>query len=293
MSYNTIPPSIDKKMGDTAIPIGTSNNFSVTIKLKSLVFWLGGFFLLAYIVLQGPYADFVPVGMKILWVIFGAIAIFYFGRTTKTGELVISQIETAVDYTFSSRRIDTKSFASSKDFEGLVGILSIEPRNSTDPGLIEYLSGELGYAYSISGSASRLLFDGDAEAVKGRTRGFLDRLDPSWEMTKLTYRGPQSVHHQIAANELRYQKLKNRDPDLLAVLNARQKFLMEEVQVRYYSLQQVLFISAPSIDELRKFHEMIHREVSASSYYFATVDKLAKEDIEDTLGRIYRVPVKV
>ena len=147
----------------------------------------------------------------------------------------------------------------------------------------------MGQAYSVVGSASRLLFDQDRDAILNRNDRFYRKLEPGVEWVFITTKEPQRVYAQVAALEKRNQALplEARDPELVALMDEQYESLRSYVGSSFFSIHQYLILIARNEEELRKAHNLLDSEAADSSLMFKQVSMLTYDETIDLLATHY------
>lgn len=282
-----IPVSIDRSRLDHKITLQAFQLKSRPLAIKVILYWVGFVFVTAWIVLQSPLSA-APWFMLVLLVIWMSITAAVLGKQTKTGEMKFMQLQALLEYLpVRQRRVMTRLGSKPYGFLTIVGIKDVEAS-----GIIRYVNGDVGQLYSVVGSASALLFEGDRNAIIRRVDNFYQKIDSGTSWCFLTTKESQRVFQQIAAIEHQNRALRHRDPDLLALEQEKLDVLVNDVGGHYSSLHQYLLVRAPGMKELQAAHRVLRSERENSSLMFRRCELLNGADGLDVLRAVYQAPSK-
>ena len=179
----------------------------------------------------------------------------------------------------------TRSDSSPGQFHSIVGIKDVDEKTA----FITYADGMVGQAYAVVGSASRLLFDQDRNAILNRNDRFYRKLEPGVELEFITTKEPQRVHTQIATLERRNRALdpEARDPELVALMDEQYESLKSYVGSSFFSIHQYLILIASNEEDLRKAHNLLDAEAADSSLMFKQIAMLTYDETIELLRTHY------
>lgn len=198
------------------------------------------------------------------------------------------QIPALLDYIPTrKRRVMTRTNSKPYGFLSIVGIKDVEAS-----GILRYVDGEVGQMYSVVGSASALLFEGDRNAIVRRVDSFHQKIDSGTSWCYLTTKESQRVFQQIAAVEHQNRSLRHRDPELLALEREKLDVLVNKVGGQFSSLHQYLLVRASNMKELKAAHRVLRAERENSSLMFRRCELLNGADALEVLRSVYRAPSK-
>ena len=282
-----IPVSIDRSRLDHKITLQAFQLKSKPISIKSILYWVLFVFVTAWIVLQSPLSA-APWIVLVLLVIWMSITAAVLGKQTKTGDMKFMQIPALLDYIPTrKRRVMTRTNSKPYGFLSIVGIKDVEAS-----GILRYVDGEVGQMYSVVGSASALLFEGDRNAIVRRVDSFHQKIDSGTSWCYLTTKESQRVFQQIAAFEHQNRSLRHRDPELLALEREKLDVLVNKVGGQFSSLHQYLLVRASNMKELKAAHRVLRAERENSSLMFRRCELLNGADALEVLRSVYRAPSK-
>lgn len=274
----SIPVSLDRTILDHELSL-------VNKPLKVIFTYIGSIVVLMWLLTGTPLKG-SSFGFLALITIWWIAATAYFAAYSKTKEMRMGQIGALLDYVPKKlRRVLTRSDSRTGPFQSIVGITSVDENT----GLITYVDGMVGQAYSVVGSASRLLFDQDRDAILNRNDRFYRKLEPGVEWVFITTKEPQRVYAQVAALEKRNQALplEARDPELVALMDEQYESLRSYVGSSFFSIHQYLILIARNEEELRKAHNLLDSEAADSSLMFKQVSMLTYDETIDLLATHY------
>lgn len=283
-SYN-IPVSINRSMLDHELVLTGGGMHTKPLPLKVILYWVGIFFLITFMVMQGPGISNSPLWLRFIFIVWAIGTAAFFGRYTKTKEMKFRELPALISYLpRSGRKIMTRKSSEPYGFMNLVGIKEIEPG-----GIIHYLDGTVGRAYAVVGSASVLLFDGDRSAIVNRVDAFFRKADTDSEWSFVTMKEPQRVYRQIANVERRNQALlpQNRHPELRELLEEQYEILRDDVGGKFDALHQYLVIRSKNLTALDNAHTLLAAEVGASSMMFKQCTVLDDKSTLQFLRSVY------
>lgn len=276
----SVPVSLDRSILDHELSL-----YMKPLPMKVIFIYVGSIVVLMWLLTGTPLKG-SSFGFLALITIWWIAATAYFAAYSKTKEMRMNQIGALLDYVpKKSRRVLTRSDSRMGPFQSIVGIQSVDENT----GLITYVDGMVGQAYSVVGSASRLLFDQDRDAILNRNDRFYRKLEPGVEWVFITTKEPQRVYAQVAALEKRNQALplEARDPELVALMDEQYESLRSYVGSSFFSIHQYLILIARNEEELRKAHNLLDSEAADSSLMFKQVSMLTYDETIDLLATHY------
>lgn len=281
-----IPTSINRSMLDHEVVISGGGISMKPLPLKVILFWIAAILTTLAITTRTFLADAggLLIGLFVVWMV---IATAFFGQYSKTREMKFQQLPALVNYLpKGSRRVMTRNSSNPYGFMTITGIRQIDP-----DGLITFVDGGVGQAYSVVGTGSKLLFDGDKDAIIARVKSFWEKVDTDAEWTFITMREPQQITEQVDHAEKLNQRLATPGPygtlrypdtdelghsELYDLLDERYHLLQHVAGVRrdgtkgarFMSIHQYLIIRAATLENLQAAHSVLESEVNASSVMF-------------------------
>lgn len=276
-----IRTGLDRTMLDAELNLSVQG-ISKMFPVKIILFWVGSIIFLFWAVTQTFIAK-AGVGYIIGFVIMWLIATGFFGTYSKTKEMNWQKVPAFLQYfPKKNRKVLTRRSVDPSGFYNIVQIKSID-----DNGLIVWADGTVGQAYNVAGSASVLLFEEDKRAILDRVDKFFRKLEPGPEIIWITTKSPKRVYTQLANLDQTNVLLKNRDPELLELLEEQFVILKDYVGGAFPSIHQYCFLKAANLEELRKVNSLLQAETSSSSLMFKQVNMMLGADVQGLLKVIY------
>lgn len=282
-----IPVSIDRSRLDHKITLQAFQLKSKPLSIKIILYWVLFVFVTAWVVLQSPLSA-APWIVLVLLVIWMTIVAAVLGKQTKTGDMKFMQLPALLEYIPTrKRKVMTRTNSKPYGFLSIVGIKDVEKS-----GIIRYVNGDVAQLYSVVGSASALLFEGDRNAIIRRVDNFHQKIDSGSSWCYLTTKESQRVFQQIAAIEHQNRELRHRDPELLALEQEKLDVLVNDVGGQFSSLHQYLLVRAASMKELKAAHRVLRAERENSSLMFRRCELLNGPDGLEVLRSVYQTPAR-
>lgn len=278
-----IRSSIDRSFLDHEISISGGGWELPSSPLRQILFIAGGVLLLGWVCMKTFVAS-SGVPFIIAVVLWGLVAVAYFGKLDKTRELNIQRVPALLAYLpASARRINTRRSSNPSDFYATVGITEIE-----ENGRIHYIDGGIGQVYLVVGSASYMLFPGDKAAILDHNDAFWRKADAGYEISFITTKEPQRVYRQLAACEAHNRALEVRDPDLIELQNEQYDILRHHVGGNFPSIHQYALLRGKSADTFKRGQTLIEAEVEHSALMLKEATVLDREETIPLLRIFYR-----
>lgn len=278
-----IPTSLDVNMMSKTITL--FKNQSAPIKASLLFEGLGAFLSVCWF-LSLPIIKSGSFMIKMTMVACFAGLFYLIFVPDATGVIKADMVPAAINYFFKpiNRKIVVRQNRPANGMMILSDIDYIEDHT----GLIHFLDGTVGFAYSVVGNASRLLFDQDQELILERVDRWYRKMGRNYEFIYITDREAQSVTNQINSLKERYAKLDVDDDDLNAIANMNYRFLDRVVGSTFKSVNQYLIIKADNGESLMRAKATLINEVADSALVFNRCEALMKPQIERLLGKIFQ-----
>lgn len=278
-----IPTSLDVNMMSKTITL--FKNQSAPIKASLLFEGLGAFLSVCWF-LSLPIIKSGNFMIKMTMVACFAGLFYLIFVPDATGVIKADMVPAAINYFFKpiNRKIVVRQNRPANGMMILSDIDYIEDHT----GLIHFLDGTVGFAYSVVGNASRLLFDQDQELILERVDRWYRKMGRNYEFIYITDREAQSVTNQINSLKERYAKLDVDDDDLNAIANMNYRFLDRVVGSTFKSVNQYLIIKADNGESLMRAKATLINEVADSALVFNRCEALMKPQIERLLGKIFQ-----
>ena len=278
-----IPTSLDVNMMSKTITL--FKNQSAPIKASLLFEGIGAFMSVCWF-LSLPIIKSGSFMIKMTMVACFAGLFYLIFVPDATGIIKADMVPAAINYFFKpiNRKIVVRQ---NRPANGMM-ILSDIDYIENHTGLIHFLDGTVGFAYSVVGNASRLLFDQDQELILERVDRWYRKMGRNYEFIYITDREAQSVTNQINSLKERYAKLDVDDDDLNAIANMNYRFLDRVVGSTFKSVNQYLIIKADNGESLMRAKATLINEVADSALVFNRCEALMKPQIERLLGKIFQ-----
>lgn len=278
-----IPTSLDVNMMSKTITL--FKNQSAPIKASLLFEGLGAFLSVCWF-LSLPIIKSGSFMVKMTMAACFAGLFYLIFVPDATGIIKADMVPAAINYFFKpiNRKIVVRQNRPANGMMILSDIDYIEDHT----GLIHFLDGTVGFAYSVVGNASRLLFDQDQELILERVDRWYRKMGRNYEFIYITDREAQSVTNQINSLKERYAKLDVDDDDLNAIANMNYRFLDRVVGSTFKSVNQYLIIKADNGESLMRAKATLINEVADSALVFNRCEALMKPQIEKLLGKIFQ-----
>ena len=280
-----IPDSLDKSFASIQIALVSKDGVGlkpmpigyILCYVFSILAW---FFIITktFIASSGLFGI---ISFTLLW---AAITILLMQRD-KTGLPKATYIIAMLSYYPKRLRyIITRTSAKANDFYNLVGI---KPP-ITKGGLIKFTDGTYGFAYTIIGSASVLLFESDRQRILDRLDIFYRKIKSDCELIYITPKQPQKIHKQLNAMQSRYENLDNNEIGLKQLADMNYRFLKNEVGGKFRSIHQYLILKANNKEALMVAKNTLMSECENSQLVFKQCTALFENDIIELMETIYR-----
>lgn len=278
-----IPTSLDVNMLSKTITL--FKNQSAPIKASLLFEGIGAFLSVCWF-LSLPIIKSGSFMVKLTMAACFAGLFYLIFVPDATGVIKADMVPAAINYFFKpiNRKIVVRQ---NRPANGMM-ILSDIDYVEDHTGLIHFLDGTVGFAYSVVGNASRLLFDQDQELILERVDRWYRKMGRNYEFIYITDREAQSVTNQINSLKERYAKLDVDDDDLNAIANMNYRFLDRVVGSTFKSVNQYLIIKADNGESLMRAKATLINEVADSALVFNRCEALMKPQIEKLLGKIFQ-----
>lgn len=282
LSYK-VPTSLNRSYLEQEITLTGGGFNAPPTSLKSILFYIGCICVGLWAMMNTFIKD-APFWLKGLFLVWVIIFTIFFGRTSKTKELKITQLMPLVQYApKQARNVLTRSTSEASPFYSIVGI-----RQIAEDGTMQFLDGRVGRAYLVVGSASILLFDEDRKAILDRVDSFWRKVSPGTEFAFMTTKEPQRIYKQVAHLERTNRALEMRDPELLDLMDERYDILKDYVGSQFKSIHQYLVVMADNMEQLRQAHNVVAAEVEGSSYMIKACTQLNDDDVVEMLSVLYQ-----
>lgn len=280
MKYK-IPFTLEVSLFDSKTELKSKNGFGIDkeISIRSMIVFGGATVLLWYIV-NRPL--FLQNGSK-----FGTILFtigFYFLIYLMLRELPIpglygfNMIPAMFNYISKKRhkadRISTAVFGEYDRVAMFTGMVEPDWEN----GLLNFINGDVGRMYHITGEASRNIFDDDRERTINQFANLLRNLENEVAHSIITTVSGQNTQAQI--EYLFELKVTEVDRKLVEMIDKDIDTLKNHVEGRYKTLHQYMVIRAADTDLLESAQKIVQQFASTSNVIDRFKPPTAEEQIE-------------
>lgn len=268
-----IPASLDTSYMDMTITIRNDEGLGLKpLPIKQIAFLVvvlfSGFFLQ-----QKTFIGHAGTGASIAFLVLYIGTGIYLGMMDSSHVLRFEMVPAMLSYIQPDHR---KVFKIPISFYDIADI-------DEKTGVIQYADGTVGYAYSVVGSASILLFDSDRDAILNRVDSFWQKQIPGVEYMFITVKQPQNVRSQ--REFIRTYDMSDRDLKKLA--HDQDVILRDFVGKEFKSIHQYLFIKAPNKEVLRSTYSHLLSEVENSNYMIKRCIQLSDTTIANVINTIF------
>lgn len=279
-----IPADLNQSYGNMEIAIQSKNGIGAKpLPIAVILTYVGSLVLLFYVCTHTliKYGTVIQIGLFIvLWLAMTLVL----ARYDKTKRMQAQLIPTLLGYIPSAaRNVITRTSSLANDFYSIAKIDSID-----DNCVVNYSDGTYGLWYMVVGSASKLLFDDDRDAILNRVDSFYRKIGTEVESIFITLKESQKVTQQLSNLEKRCDNLVVQDSDLLLIANEQRVILKDYVGGSFKSIHQYLIIKADNKEALIHSKNVIQSEVENSSLMLKQCIPLLREDINKINRVIYR-----
>ena len=287
VTYRTykIPDSLDKTFLDVEIAIRNNDGLGIKpLPVKVILAALVSIVLLFWLASQTFIATGGPLTIVLFCIGWIAMTVLLL-IPDKTGTMQFEKLPVLFNYLPKANRyVSTKTSGRASDFMSICGIKDIDPEN----GLISFVDGSYGFALSVVGSGSALLFETDRELILNRVDTFYRNMRTNYEFIYITRRAAQNVTKPLAAMDKRLEELKNDDRELYALALMERDYLADRVGKRFRSVHQYLIIKAPNLELLEDGQMFVDTEARSSLRMFKQCRALFGDELYDLFGSIYK-----
>ena len=208
----------------------------------------------------------IAFGILWLWLVWEV------SQPLPTKKVAITYLTVLPRYLPKARRII--SFRSFAPAYGVSMLTGVQENGVSDDGLIRFLNNDIGRVFEITGSASRLMFDGDRERVVTDARSFYRNINPTTTMLIDTLSSPQRVTMQVKAKDWQMQHLSLQSQSLKMLLHHEKQALEEHVGRQFPMYHQYFVIRAVNEDEMNMFIQWLMQVMSNNSLFLKDVRPL-------------------
>lgn len=280
-----IPDDLNKTKLDREVSLKTKDGLGFdAITSRVILYWVFSILVLIWMLFKS-FMNEAGMINKIIFAALWLILTYNMFKYTPYKEMQMDMIVSFFDYLpRNSRHVVTRRDKKATEFVKILGIRDIDQAT----GMVIFTDGTFGYFYKVVGSASRLLFDQDRDAILERVSAFYEKIQTGCEYITFTTKESQKVYEQMANLQERYDNLKVRDPDLLDLLEEQFEVFKYYVGDSFKSIHQYMVLKSDSLDDLEAANNILRSEVMSSTKMIKKCEHLYEDDIIDTLQKIYR-----
>lgn len=272
-----IPTSLDASALDMDVSLQSKDGIGPgSVPVRVILFFLLSLGILAMVmtnsfVRQGDVWQIVC--FVVLWMAITATLAGF----DATGHMQVEFVPVLADYLPQSMRtISCRRRSRAFSFGELVGIVCTDKEVPSDSRIpIPFMDGTYGYFYAVVGSASRLLFDDDRDAILERVETFWRKIDVDGEMSIITKKEAQRVDKQLGYLVMRRKRLTVSDPDLDRLASLEFDALNDYVGRQFRSTHQYLMLKAPTVEALQLAEAVLRSEAENSTMMFKRCSRLS------------------
>lgn len=285
-----IPTNIDNSRLDTEIRFSTQDIESTPINLRSLIVYvLSGFGV--FWVLSNTFMKQTPFFGKAVFVLAWGIMTYLLGRYEKTKELGYMKLIGLIRYMIKRhRKVATRLSDDAKAFAELINVRVREVETvGRKQTFLDLPNGWVGVMYRVSGSGSRMLFEGDRNVILTAVDNYFANVSIDASHTWVTTREPQKVAVQLDNVQ---KKIDEFDPvlddDLLEKLETDKEVLEQVVGAQLKSIHHYLIIGGKNVDTLEIAVNGFIQEVERKGAMVQRAELLTFDEINEVFSKIYK-----
>lgn len=279
-----IPYDLDASYGDMEIAIQGKDGVGLKpLPVKVILTYVFSG-LVCFYVCSNSFISRGSLLQIVLFVLLWSVLTIQLARFDKTKRMQAQLIPVFMEYLPKRNRfILTRTSKTATPFMGIAGVLDID-----DNGLVSRTDGTFEYWYRVVGSASILLFEDDRNAILQRVDSFYRKIGTDVEVSFLTSKESQKVHHQIANLKRKFDRLTVSDPDLLKVADEQFHILRDHVGGSFKSIHQYMILKGDNKEALTVAKNVLQSEVENSALMIKQCVPMFKHDINEPLRLIYK-----
>lgn len=273
-----IPDSLDKNWADMEISL-RNHDGSVGLRplsLKVILSAVGSLVLYIGIVSHG-FMSAASIVQKICLFIVWMFVTYILIHRDANGVMFIQYLQFLPNY-LSNAVIGTKDSQNAMPYYYIVGIEHIDKK-----GIITFTDKSVGRLYSVTGSASALLFERDKAGVISAVDTFYRKLKPGTDMVLLTAKAAQNVKKQVK----HWRGLTVQSESLEAYRKMELHTIENTVGQEFKSIRQFVLIRGENREKFNMAVGIFENEVSYTSYVFSDVVRLNKVSTDEILSSLY------
>ena len=177
----------------------------------------------------------------------------------RTGEMGYKSFKPIYNYwvNYRKRFIKTRGIAEVKEVDKLKFEIPIENIDD-ETGKTEYVNGDVGALLKVIGNGSSALFVEEKERIITSFENLLQQMDLGVSITVESKQSKQDCSEQI--RNLEDLKNKNSNPEIDAILSQRMDILQNDIQTKFKSTHQYMYLRAPDEERLNNILQVIMRQ---------------------------------
>lgn len=282
---------------DVEIPLVSENGVGMKqpVQFRIILGWLASGMLCFFLVTRPLFSDggiLLQICFVILWLAMTLLLL----KRDGSGTQQFMYLPVLLGYLPKNKRsVTVRRSSPAWVFQSLTGIAGIggeaaadsSDGSTWDPALIIFTNGWVGYMFSVTGSASRLLFDDDKAAILDRAAKWQTKRTTDAQELVITVKSAQSVTLQIGAVEMRRRNLVDKglmDEDLQALCDQEYTLLAGQVGKLHRSIHQYMIIMAPNYESLMDAKNIFYSEVENSSLMVKRASQLMDAQV---IGKVF------
>lgn len=280
-----IPADLDMSHLDMEISLQSSDGMGLRpIAVKVILFYAASLMFL-FFVFQNTFMLGASLGTKVLFAISWILMTHQLGRYTKRQTMQYDMVPSFMRYFPKvNRKIICRRSSLANGFYYLYGIKGIDEKT----GEITFIDGTFGFMYRVVGSASRLLFEEDRDAIINRCDNFYRKIGTDAQIITITTKEAQKVYQQVAHLNEQYNNLTIADEDLYHLLDEQYQILSKFIGGGFRSIHQYWILKADNKEALLMARGVLLSEVESSNEMIKRCTRLDSDEIEEVMTSIYR-----
>lgn len=281
-----IPSGLDASFLDVEIAIKSPDGVGVRpLPVKLIGLYLLSGLACIYLVMNS-FVRYGTLAQKVLFIILWVMLTMLLCKYDSTHRFQFMKVPALISYLpRKARTLMTRKSSNPLPFYALVGL----KRDGIDKktGLLSFEDGTYGYMYRVVGNASVLLFEEDKRAIVDRVDAFYRKMGYEAELIFLTAKSAQAVYKQVASLKDTYDRLEDKDPDLVALANEQFDVLKNHVGGAYKAIHQYLIIKGDNREALSATKSVLQSELQSSQLMVKRCSVLSYDDMVHAFQLVY------
>lgn len=284
-SVYKIPTTLDASYVDLEFNLQTKDGLGpqTPVNGKTILLGLIAIIVWFYMMFQTPIGKggiLVVVGFTIAWIVL-AVLLVKPDKTKKHGfELIVTMINYLQK---SNRRANVRLFDNLTTMQHITGIKHVDPED----GMLHFMDGTVGRAYSVVGTASILMFDQDKSMILDKVDNFYRKLPVGVEIIFDTVKESQRTDIQTESAIRGFKQLNVKSRGLATLYKERHQILKYGVGEKFKSIHQYAVLKAPKAESLSEGESLIISDAENEGLMFKRVDALNYEDVVRYIQQFY------